>query len=426
MTEQTHTSAAQEEIAYVVQRYPTLTTTFLVRELLELERIDVRVHVYSLLPPLTDQRHPEHENLKAQVTYLPQWEKGERKRIMADHFWCLRKYPIRYVRSLIRVVRRLDYRHGWAFVRSPSLARVILARSATRHLHAYFASEEASAALIVHWLTNLTFTFAAHAFDLFVSPRSFCDKVSDAEAVIVISNFNKRVVAERCGSGIVDKIETVRYGLDLEGFEAIYQVRQMTHARARKNDPPKILTVARLVPQKGHKYLADALALLKERGHEFKWLVVGEGPLREDLEEQVARLGLADRTHFTGVVLSPRVKEFLSSADVFVMPCVWADHRQVDGIPVALTEAMASGVPVISTRVSGIPELIEDNRTGLLVEPEDVGALSKAIEALLNDSDLRERLSIEGRRKIIKDFDIVKNVQKLNAILEAAETNGRR
>lgn len=404
----------RDEIAYVLFRYPISTQTFLMRELLELESHGYCLHIYSLEPPDETDRECKPP-VNASVTYLSRLDRAGWFQVIRNHAWCCLRHPVRYPRALIHTIRSQDHRHRLGFFAAASIARSLARHPTTGRVHAYFAAEDASAALIAHWLTGLPFSFVAHASDLFASPSVLCDKVKEASFVVTISEFNRTFIGQRCNAKWLHKIHVVRQGLDLEQFNSVYHAR-LQKSRVPNNQPFSILTVARLVTKKGHAYLAEALALLRDRGVDFRWTVVGDGPEYARLTQIVQTRELADRVHFVGQVPFTHVLNLLHDADCFVLPCIWAHETLADGIPAVLVEAMAAGLPVISTPVSGIPELIHDGTSGLLVEQKNSEALAIAIQALMSDADLRERLAAAGRARVVEDWDIASTTRTLRAL----------
>ncbi len=270
----------------------------------------------------------------------------------------------------------------------------------TNLLFAHFASGPAASAWMVSRLTGLPFGFTAHAYDIFKNSvdRDFLkEKCEDASFVRCISEYNKRYLVEITGIG-EEKFPVIHCGLDTERFKP----RSSDEIRYKSGNI--ILVVANLVPKKGLKYLIEALSspMLKELG--ARAIILGDGPLRGKLKVLTTELG-AD-VKFMGNISNEELGYYYDSATVFVLPCVKAPDGDMDGIPVALMEAMASGIPVVSTNISGIPELIEDGKGGILVPEKDPKALAQAIKGILTDSDARKRFSVEGRKKVIRDFDI--------------------
>jgi colanic acid/amylovoran biosynthesis glycosyltransferase len=267
-------------------------------------------------------------------------------------------------------------------------------------LHAHFATAPAAAAWAASRLTGIPYGFSAHAYDLFKEPidREFLTtKCREAAFVRCISDYNRRYLIQTTG---VDetKFHVIHCGIDTRRFAV--------DGKGPGGQPHKktIVTMGNLVEQKGIRYLIEALSdpTLKRKG--YRTVIVGDGPLREELTAQVLSLGV--EAEFTGAVDNSEIMRFYREADLFVLPSVTCGDGHKDGIPVVLMEAMACGVPVVSTRLSGIPELVEDGVSGILVPEKDSRGLSSAITSLLADTDMRRRFSIEGRKKVVNEFEI--------------------
>ena len=288
----------------------------------------------------------------------------------------------------------------------------------TNLLFAHFASGPAASAWMISRLTGLPFGFTAHAYDIFKDSvdRDFLrEKCEGASFIRCISEYNRRYLTKITGVE-EEKFPVIHCGLDTERFKP----RSSDEIKYKSGNI--ILVVANLVPKKGLKYLIEALSspMLKELG--ARAIILGDGPLRDGLVALATELG-AD-VKFMGNISNEEVGYYYDSATVFILPSVKAPDGDMDGIPVALMEAMASGVPVISTNISGIPELIEDGKGGILVPEKDPKALAEAIKVILTDVDIRERFSIEGRKKVIRDFDIRDVAKKLHRLFSSHLSEG--
>jgi glycosyltransferase involved in cell wall biosynthesis len=273
------------------------------------------------------------------------------------------------------------------------------------HLHAHFCTHPAVAALIVHRLAGISYSFTAHGSDLHVERRMLDQKIKAAAFAITISNFNKNVMIEECGEAMADKIFVVRCGVDVDQFKPNF--------KKEANRPFQIVCVASFEEVKGHQYLVEACKILRDRGVNFQCHLVGYGPLRNQVIQQVNRLGLADCI----VIHPPRPRQeiinMLTEADVKVLPSVPTKQGKREGIPVVLMEAMACGLPVVSSQLSGIPELVENSRSGILVEPRDARGLSDALIQLYENPQLRRKMGEAGREKVVREFNLQKNAERL-------------
>lgn len=279
-----------------------------------------------------------------------------------------------------------------------------------RHLHAHFANHPAAAAFVIHQLSGIAYSFTAHGADLQVDQHMLREKVRDAKFVASISTDNRRLIEQVCGAELASRVKIVRCGVDTKVFDA------PPPTPASGGAPLSIVCTGTLYEVKGHAYLIDACRLLRERNVPFVCRLIGDGPLLEQLNHQVSEAGLTDHVLFLGRQTRQQIAAWLQTADVLVAPSVPTAQGRREGIPVVLMEAMASGLPVVASRISGIPELVEHETTGLLVPPRDPPALADALAELASDPARRSALGAAGRAKVLAEFDLDKNAQQLLAL----------
>ena len=385
-------------VAYIMSRFPKLTETFVLYEMLAVERLGVQVEVYPLLRQRESTVHAEAAPLVARANFhsfisIPI--------IMAQlHF--LRRRPGVYCRTWWEVLRgtwgSLNFFIG-ALGILPKAVRFAydMQRQGIDHVHAHFANHPAVAALVIHRLTGIPFSFTAHAHDLHIERRMLGAKVRAAKFAVTISDFNRRMMLAECDATACDKVRVIHCGIDPEAFAA-----DRVPEAAR---PLEIVCVAALRELKGHRYLIEACHRLRERGVKFRCRLVGEGPLRPQIEAQIASLGLQQCVVVLGGLVRADVMAMLASSDVAVLTSVRTTSGRWEGIPVALMEAMAAGLPVVASDTSGIPELVEDGRTGTLVPPQDVCAIAGALESMARDRTLAARMGAAGRARVLRDFN---------------------
>ncbi|HMB67855.1 MAG TPA: glycosyltransferase [bacterium] len=403
-------SAANARIAYIMSRFPKVTETFILYEILALEARGVPVDVHPLLREKTEVVHPEAARLLRRIRFHPFVSLP----ILASNLRFLTRRPFAYLRALFDVLAgtfgSLNFFVGalGVFPKSVRFAEE-MQRAGVTHVHAHFATHPTVAALIIHRLTGIPFSFTVHGHDLHVEKRMLDRKVREAAFVISISEYNRRTMVDCCGEWARDKIRIVHCGVDPEVF---------AYRRRPPHDGPlRLLNIGRFDEVKGHEYLVDACASLEERGVDFRCDIVGGGPRRERIRERIERAGLADRVRILGARPRPEVARLVAEADVFVLPSVMAANGEREGIPVALMEAMIAGLPVVSSVLSGIPELVTSGESGLLVPPRDAAALADALERLARDPELRARLGAAGRAKVEAEFDLAANVDRLTRLL---------
>lgn len=395
-------------IGYIAQVFPHLTMTFVYREVQALRNAGVDIQTFSTWKPKLNELSDEAKDLVDDTFYIfpLNWP-----RFFLNHGRYIFSRPRRYLGTLWFCLTR-EHKFGknrlrtfFHFCEAIPLAREV-ERRGIKHLHAHFALNATTLALIVARLLDISFSFTAHANDIFANPILLADKIREARFIIAISEFNIRflhnVVPEQ---ETLNKSHLVHCGIDIQHFSPA------NHRRVK--DRPVILAVGRLVEKKGYHYLIKACKILADRGYNFHCQILGGGPLEAPLRQQIIENGLEDYVNLEGVVFQERLKEYLNEADVFVLPCVVASDQDMDGIPNTLMEAMAMQIPTISTNISGIPELIEDRKTGLLVPPKDETALAKAIATLLENRALAARLAQAGRVKVSEEFEIEQNARRL-------------
>lgn len=396
-------SGSPPVVLYVVSRFPALTETFVANEWLALsERFRMR-----LVALRRSREAPVHHETRRMMPHVRSLG-APRPGIVTAHFAWLVRRPRTYLSVLATVLRGallisgLDgAKEGVVFLQAATLARTAT-REGVDHVHAHFASHPATAAWIVHRLTGIPFSFTAHANDLFVAPSLLDRKAADARFVIAISEYNRRVLLERCPSA--RRLEVVHCGVDSESY----------HWRGLDDrDPNRAVCVASLSPKKGHAQLIDALALLAERRPGIVLDLVGDGPERARILRRAHDRGVAERVRLLGARSSEEVQATLAEARVFALPSVRLPSGRMEGIPVALMEAMARGVPVVASRLSGIPELVQDGVTGLLVEPGDPYALAAAMARVLEDDTLAAELALRARELVERSFNLEREAGRL-------------
>jgi len=289
------------------------------------------------------------------------------------------------------------------------LAREI-ERQRIQHLHVHFALNATTIAMVVSQLTGIPFSFTAHANDLFLNSILLPENIEAAAFIVAVSDYNKRFIESIVPSPrTTAKIHVVHCGIDVTAYNP-------PRHRAAK-EMFTILTAAQLTEKKGHLYLIKACRFLADLGYPFRCIIAGDGPEADRLQQMVRECRLEDCIVFIGPYFQEQIRDYLHQADIAVLPCVVARNQDMDRIPNTLMEAMA--IPVIYTTVSGIPELIEDMKTGLLVPPKDDIGLANAIILLIKDKALRETLGKAGRVKVVEEFEINKNVDTLIHIFQA-------
>jgi colanic acid/amylovoran biosynthesis glycosyltransferase len=271
-------------------------------------------------------------------------------------------------------------------------------RERVDHIHSQWISSCGTIGMYGAWLLQVPFSFTGHAADLFRERCVLEDKIRRSEFIVCISEFHRRFYQEH--GARPEQLFIAYCGIDLGWFYP-------REREAPSLQPFRILSSGRLIEKKGFAYLIDACRILADRGERFECVIGGSGELETELRGRVEHLGLRDRVKLTGQTLvQEKIVEFMHGGDIYVLPCVWASDNDVDGLPQMLVEAMACGLPAISTRLVGIPDLIRHGETGLLVEPNDAVGLADAITSLMRDRPLAARLAEAGRQWVHQRFNL--------------------
>jgi colanic acid/amylovoran biosynthesis glycosyltransferase len=388
-------------IAYVVKMFPRFSETFVLTELLELERQGVDLRIFSLKAPNDGIRHADVERLRASVVYLPESLAG----LLGAQLAAVRAGGLSYLRLLARLLRRRRRASLKHFLQAGAISPQL---GGVEHVHAHFASGATSVAMYLRELTGATYSFTAHAKDIYLDSVREDDlrrKLARARFAVTVSDFNVRRLKP-----VADGTPVVRIynGLDLSLFAPV------EHGRA---DPPLVLAVGRLIEKKGFDDLVRACAVLASAGTRFRCAIVGKGPDLIALRQLVSGLGLQRHVDLAGPLPREELLRLYPRATVFAAPCVVGADGNRDGLPTVLIEAMAMGVPVVATDVTGIPELVVDGDTGLLVPQRDPPKLAAALGRVLADDALGRRLARAGRAAVEERFDAHTNVGQLRRLL---------
>ena len=398
-------------VAYILKMYPRFSETFILNEILELERRGVELDIFSLKKPDDGRFHADLSRVNARVTYVPARPLRQWSSTGSAHREVCRWDPARYSRLLLRSARR---RRMGALKRFDQAVYIAprLRRAGIDHVHAHFASSATSVALYLNRLANVSYSFTAHAKDIFheqVGQESLRRKLRESRFVVTVSDHNVNVLTALEQEANITRIYN---GLDLNRFK-----RNGTAVI----DPPLVLAVGRLVEKKGFRDLIVACDLLRKSGRRFRCMIVGKGELKGELEELVLQLGLGDVVDLPGPLPREALLDLYPKASVFAAPCVVGKDGNRDGLPTVLIEAMALGVPVVATPVTGIPELVMHEKTGLIVPEHDPEALAGAIHRLLTTHRVGvERLSTAARQRVESHFDVRANVGHLHELLRGA------
>ena len=396
------------KLAYLAPEIPSVSCTFVFRELLAIER-ETRVPVvpFSLRAVASGSIAADGEALRARTRTVY----GDRKTLLRNAVRFAARHPVRALRTLVlsaRDVVRGEARRRWT-IPLQALAGLSLAAQlqdlGIEHLHVHFANAPASVGMYAALAAGIPFSVTAHANDIYVDRPLLAEKLARASRFVTISNRNRAFLeglAQRAAS-----VDVIRCGVDTSKF--------VPRTPGRASGDPVVFTVGRLVSKKGIDVLIESLRHVKAP---VRLVVAGDGPLGTELQSLAEDRGVGDRVTFLGAVSTEEIQRRLAHAAAFVLPCRRAPDGDLDGIPVALMEAMASGVPCISTRISGIPELIRHGENGLLVEPEDSEALAAALDRVLEGAELAQRLARQARDTVRTEYDLRGNARRLSRVFQ--------
>lgn len=390
-------------IAYFVPLYPAVSLTFIIREIRELEKGGSSIVIFSFEQADMDFVQPEFSESKAQVFYPPRLRSWQIAKVLWANLSVALVNPGGYFKALKRMqvfpYAKLLARFG-LFLQTGYFSYLAQKLSVER-IHAHFAIDWAIVAMLTSWMADLPFSITTHAGDIFVNPHPDIVPLlfSEADILVTISEFNRKFLLASFPDVLQPEcVFVVHCGVDIGQFDFMPPSSPTGHI--------SIITVARLVGKKGHSTVIEALQLLKQQNIHFSWIVVGRGPLLSKLQELVKQKKLEDNVEFVGAATRDEVQIRLRNSNVMVLPCIKDANGDMDGIPVVLIEAMAMGIPVISTDISGIPELITHRKSGLLVTPGDSMALANALKQVFEESSVITQMAVEARRKVVDDFNI--------------------
>ncbi len=403
-------TAQKPVIGYLLKTFPKLSETFILNEILELERQGLNLHIFSLRRPSDRRQHPALSQLQAPVTYipslLPEWHHDEETQLIKNQVAWGQRDPNQLMAALQFYCDRPETRRFNEFLQGCYLATE-LERLGIEHLHVHFANIPTATAEIAQRLSGVPFSITAHAKDIYLTePAALDRRLRSAEFVLTCTDFNRRYLTSVSTSDT--PIHLSYHGIDLSRFTRHPDVAAPQSPWSAR--PLQLLSVGRFCEKKGFAYLLEACQQLQIAGVNFHCNLVGYGPLQAALEAQIQALELTERVTLVGQLTQDQVIEQYGQADVFVLPCLVTDDGDRDGIPNVLLEAMALGVPVVSTAISGITELVQSGQNGLLIAEKDVAALTAALLQLEQDTALRQRLGQAGSRTVHQNFTLTDNV----------------
>ncbi len=432
------------EIAYILKGFGRTSETFITNEIHLLESLGLRLKIFSVKKLAAQKNHGFINKINASVLYLPHTTPFEESNFL---YWLFRNLP-HFIQSQIKIfclrpigwlltfleclVMSFRFRKGFfalprkvffkEFLQAGYIAEQVLSLRTIRHLHAHFAHGSTTIAMFASRMSGLPFSFTAHAKDIYLQELNpgnlLLTKMKRARFVVTCTEANKEHLQSICTDSA--PIHTIYHGLDTSLFSPQAQNSDI-HKKGEQglNSVPLILSVGRMVEKKGFTYLVEACRILKIRGYDFRCQIIGsEDKDTVNIKAKIAETNLAQTITLHPAVTQEKLTRIYQQSTVFALPCQIIESGDRDGIPNVLVEAMAMEMPIVSTDISGIPELVEDHVNGLLVPQKDALALANAIGELLENNELRQSLGRAARVKVGELFDSHENTITLQTLFE--------
>jgi colanic acid/amylovoran biosynthesis glycosyltransferase len=386
-------------LAYVFERFPKFSQTFCYREVVELFRQGEKPAIFSLRSPdLGPEASWDNEIVKV-VHVLPEGDEFAKAVDAESH-----KLP----KPVRKILRQWRGKRDSLRLHQAAYIGVRLRELGVTHVHTHFAGMAARTAFWIREFFGITYSVTVHANDVF-TPNDFevgLDKIfSSASAIVAVSNFGADYIREKF-SEAAKRVYRVYNGIDVEQFQP-----------AKFDQPPLVLSIGRLISKKGFDILIEACAILRESGLDFQCEVIGEGPLQRELQERIDQHHLADCVTLSGPKPQRAIAGRLAEATVLTLPCRIDPDGAMDNLPTVIMEAMAAALPVVTTDVGGVHEMVTDGENGFVVELEDTSAIAEATKRLLTDRTFAQRFGQRGRQRAIDLFSISRNVRELREII---------
>ena len=404
-----------DTVAFILKGYPRLSETFILNEILLLEKLGFKLHIFAMRNPNESKVHKTVSQIQAKVTYIP------------DYFWphfsefissCIRQFLKRpaafwpaFKFAVLRSLRLKDFATIKRFSQAAYFVDRCLPDTGIRFFYSHFSHDPTTMTYFASRLTGIKFGISAHAKDIYLEELAFLkQKITRSQFITTCTGFNTDFL-KKIANGETSVLKCY-HGINTK----IYALRQTQP----QNERPQILSIGRLVPKKGFPTMLTALKNLREKGQDFQCNIIGSGPLKSALLSQIEESGLTGYVHLHSEMSQQELSQFYQKADIFALACEVQEDGDRDGIPNVIVESMATGIPIVAIRISGIPECVENGVSGILVEQRNPAAFADALAALLSDVDLRQKYGLAGRKQIEKTFDSAKNISAISAALQKA------
>jgi glycosyltransferase involved in cell wall biosynthesis len=394
-------------IGYLVKTFPKLSETFILNEILELEKQGLNLHIFSLRQPAEGQVHPAVAQVTSPVTYLPTLlpkpAVAQETALMETQLKLFQRNASAYLRMVKFSLNCTEERRLHELLQGGYLAWKMQQLKVT-HLHVHFANVPAATTEMAHAYTQIPYSMTAHAKDIYLTQAEVLNRrMAKAKFVLTCTDYNRHYL-----QGISTSQTPIRlayHGLDLNCFQP-----HPAELNASGAQVPMILSVGRFCEKKGFCYLLEACHVLKQARLPFHCVIVGYGPLEAAIRQQIHDQQLEEQVTLTGQLTQDQLIDYYQQADIFALPCLVTDEGDRDGIPNVLLEAMAMALPLISTDISGISELVNSEKNGILVPEKAAVSLAKALERLIRQPSLRADLGRAARRTVEERFGLTRNV----------------
>jgi glycosyltransferase involved in cell wall biosynthesis len=403
-------------IGYLMKTYPKLSETFILNEILELERQGVNLHLFSLRRPSPDKIHPDVAKVKAQVTYvpslLPRFNLSDGFALLKAHAQLLWQNPQGYFKAWKFHRDRPESKRLHEFLQAGYLA-VVLQQLGIQHLQVHFANVPTATTEIAQQFSGVSYNIFAHAKDIYLTEPQVLDRrIAAARFVLTCTKFNQQHL--RTISTSSTPIFLSYHGINFDRFSPLTSKPIL--------DRPLILSVGRLCEKKGFPYLIQACQQLKQQGYKFQCQIVGYGELQDQLQQMIIDLDVADVISLAGKMDQDELVQIYRKTSVFVLPCQVMENGDRDGIPNVLLEAMAMKIPVVSTDISGISELVETGVNGILVPEKSSWAIAHALETMLDSPEEARQWGRNGRDRVLQQFSLERNVGDIQKLLSSVSS----
>ena len=410
------------KVLYVLSSFPNLTSTFVAQEMTAIRQMDVDVQVAAVWgSDRTGTIHAIEKPFLDKIVTLP---------LYSLSIWILAVWQLIRRPRLLGLLLRLLIGHAVSIYSLMKVLAVIpkglylghwARQQGIDHIHAHFLTTPATVALVASQVSDIPYTVTIHAFDIFCTKPKIVNgsiplKLQYAAMNIVISQFNERYIQEKWPS-VDAQFEVINNGLDIEFFT------DAAPKEPAEKSTTHILTVGRLTEKKGHNYLIEAVGHLRQDQRDVELSIVGEGPQEHELRELVHQLKIEQHVRFLGRVTQEDILALYQECDMFALACAIGPDGDMDGLPTVLLEALATGVPAVSTQVSGVPELIKDKVTGLCVPPHDSTVFADAVAYLIDHPDEAQAMAQAGRKLVEERFDRRKNAGRLLTLWQSLYTD---